>query len=112
MCDEEGINVLKERFLRPHMYRGDALIFDCRILHFGLANQTEPIVPLNLDEDIRNSGKSNEIHEETVSYDVSRDLNLNDQHSQSAIRPLLYINYTQPWFVDPKNWNDNEKLFD
>jgi hypothetical protein len=24
---------------------------------------------------------------------------------------MLYINHTQQWFHDPKNWNDREKLF-
>jgi hypothetical protein len=31
---------------------------------------------------------------------------------QQGWRPMLYVNYHQPWFVDPKNWNDHEKLFD
>jgi hypothetical protein len=26
-------------------------------------------------------------------------------------RPLLYVNYHQKFFHDPKNWNDKEKLF-
>ena len=31
--------------------------------------------------------------------------------SSHCLRPLLYINYTQEYFSDPKNWNDSEKLF-
>ena len=27
-------------------------------------------------------------------------------------RPMLYVNYHKRFFVDPKNWNDREKLFD
>ena len=26
-------------------------------------------------------------------------------------RPMIYVNYHHTWFHDPKNWNDNEKLF-
>jgi hypothetical protein len=35
-----GERELMLRLLRPHMSAGDALLFDCRVLHFGLANQT------------------------------------------------------------------------
>lgn len=27
-------------------------------------------------------------------------------------RPMMYINYTHSWFHDPKNWNNNESIFD
>ena len=30
---------LLNRLIRPHLQTGDALIFDCRILHLGLANR-------------------------------------------------------------------------
>jgi hypothetical protein len=59
------------RIVRPSLQPGDALIFDCRVLHFGLAN---------LSTDIR--------------------------------RPLLYVNMTQAWFHDPKNWDDRVPIFD
>ena len=26
-------------------------------------------------------------------------------------RPLLYVNFMHTWFHDPKNWDDNERLF-
>ena len=57
--------------IRPSLRVGDALIFDCRLLHFGLANLSKT----------------------------------------SQRRPLLYINLTHEWFIDPKNWDDREKLF-
>ena len=57
--------------IRPSLCVGDALIFDCRVLHFGMANMSKT----------------------------------------SQRRPLLYVNLTHTWFVDPKNWEDREKLF-
>jgi hypothetical protein len=33
-----GEKELMSRLLRPHLQAGDALLFDCRALHFGLAN--------------------------------------------------------------------------
>ena len=37
---DQNIDELTERLVRPHLEPGDALFFDCRILHFGLANQS------------------------------------------------------------------------
>lgn len=70
MVKSGGDAEIAKRLVRPHLHPGDALLFDCRILHFGLANQ---------------------------SHDICR--------------AILYVNYHQPWFVDPKNWNNEEKLF-
>lgn len=70
------------RLMRPHMAAGDALIFDCRVLHFGLANHS-PV-----------SGKESQEGEEG-----------------SVTRPIVYVNYHHEWFNDPKNWNNAEKLF-
>jgi hypothetical protein len=39
MTGEEGQVLLEDRLIRPQLTIGDALLFDCRILHFGLANQ-------------------------------------------------------------------------
>ena len=36
----EDLSDLCKRLIRPHLSPGDALFFDCRILHFGLANQS------------------------------------------------------------------------
>ena len=90
MNEEGGQQVLEERLVRPHLKAGDALIFDCRILHFGLANQHP---------------KKEEITEGECNI---------DQHERQSEgwRPLLYVNYHQKFFQDPKNWNDKEKLFD
>ena len=56
--------------VRPSLQLGDVVLFDCRILHFGLAN-----------------------------------------NSQDIERPLLYTNMTHAWFLDPKNWNDQQSIF-
>ena len=90
MNEEGGQQVLEERLVRPHLKAGDALIFDCRILHFGLANQHP---------------KKEEVTEDECNI---------DQHERQSEgwRPLLYVNYHQKFFQDPKNWNDKEKLFD
>lgn len=77
-----GERELMLRLLRPHMGAGDALLFDCRVLHFGLANQTPVFVPEG-----------------------------NNGPESSVTRPIVYINYHHEWFNDPKNWNDAEKLF-
>ena len=58
------------RLIRPSLCVGDALLFDCRVLHFGLANQ-----------------------------------------SPTTRRPMLYVNITHKWFVDPKNWEDRDRIF-
>jgi len=39
MVEENGNIELCQRLVRPHLKAGDCLLFDCRILHFGLANQ-------------------------------------------------------------------------
>jgi ectoine hydroxylase-related dioxygenase (phytanoyl-CoA dioxygenase family) len=67
------------RIVRPHLHTGDALLFDCRILHFGLANET-PSSSLSPEQAM-------------------------------VKRPIVYVNYHHRWFNDPKNWNDNERLF-
>jgi hypothetical protein len=36
----EGENEIMRRLVRPHLHTGDALLFDCRTLHFGLANES------------------------------------------------------------------------
>jgi ectoine hydroxylase-related dioxygenase (phytanoyl-CoA dioxygenase family) len=60
-----------KQLVRPGLDVGNVLIFDCRILHFGLANQHE-----------------------------------------SVERPLLYTNMTMHWFHDPKNWEQQRRIFD
>jgi len=85
MTQEGGQQALNERLVRPHLRPGDGLIFDCRVLHFGLANQT---------------GAAAEAAAAAA------------EAGAGVWRPLLYINHTAPWFVDPKNWNMKEKLFD
>jgi hypothetical protein len=57
--------------VRPRLEPGDVLLFDCRILHFGLANAP----------------------------------------GSSVERPILYTNITMAWFHDPKNWDDQQRIF-
>lgn len=47
MADEDGSNNLKKGLLRPHLLQGDALLFDTRILHWGLANSSS--APIDYD---------------------------------------------------------------
>lgn len=37
---DEGESELEELMIRPHVEPGDAIMFDCRVLHFGLANRS------------------------------------------------------------------------
>ena len=113
MCEAGGQALLESSLLRPHIMAGDALIFDCRILHFGLANRTKPYAPLetaaaktanHIATTAAASGTASAAAAAIASSLWERDV-------EAACRALLYINYTQPWFVDPKNWNDNDSLF-
>ena len=61
----------KQFLVRPMLEMGDVVLFDCRILHFGMAN--------------------------------APDTNIQ--------RPLLYTNMTQAWFIDPKNWDNETRIF-
>lgn len=79
-----GENEIMKRLVRPHLHTGDILLFDCRILHFGLANETSV---------------SSAVPPATSPGEVM------------IRRPIVYVNYHHKWFNDPKNWNDNEKLF-
>jgi hypothetical protein len=78
MTHPEAQSFLESRLVRPQLSAGDGLIFDCRILHFGLSNWS------HLKKQPTNE----------------RDWRL-----------MMYVNYHQQWFLDPKNWNDNKKLF-
>mmetsp|Transcript_9230 Transcript_9230/g.20823 ORF Transcript_9230/g.20823 Transcript_9230/m.20823 type:complete len:644 (-) Transcript_9230:1221-3152(-) len=71
---------LQLRTLRPALDAGDVVMFDCRTIHYGLANTSE-------------------------GDKTGKDIN-------AARRPMLYLNITQSWFHDPKNWSTKEKIFD
>ena len=78
MTHTNAQQLLEARLIRPQLTMGDALLFDCRILHFGLSNWSNlRSAPTAMDD----------------------------------WRVMLYINYHQHWFQDPKNWNDAAKLF-
>ena len=78
----------RNMLIRPHLSLGDALIFDCRILHFGLGNY------MPIDTNTNNNTNNN--------YD--NNININN------IRSMLYINSHYKWFHDSKNWG-SKKLF-
>ena len=73
---EQQKSKLDLNLVRPHLCPGDAILFDCRILHFGLGNS---------------------------SHDTNNAMNY-------VTRPLLYCNYMQQYFHDPKNWTNNDSL--
>jgi ectoine hydroxylase-related dioxygenase (phytanoyl-CoA dioxygenase family) len=104
MTGEGGQAELEKLLIRPHLSAGDALIFDCRILHLGLANQS------NLEQ-------QQSLNFLTTLLDKNEQLDINPKEVDDEgevngeIRSMLYINHTQQWFHDPKNWNDREKLF-
>lgn len=95
MVSARGNEELNQRLVRPHLDVGDGLVFDCRILHLGLANRHP---------------SSNTFSYLAVNTHAPPETNA-DCIDTTGWRPLLYVNYHQPWFVDPKNWNDNERLF-
>jgi hypothetical protein len=64
MCFDGKVELQSKRWelesvIRPHCEAGDVVLFDARILHFGIANS-----------------------------------------SSEVWRPLLFVNYTRPWFSD------------
>jgi hypothetical protein len=115
-----GQTELLKRLVRPHLRAGDALIFDCRILHLGLANRTPPVVPLDGLESVDGVTPSragfSRFDEGGIREEGSSSSNSSDQNASegkpSVPRPLLYINYTREFFEDPKNWNHKQLLFD
>ena len=46
MTTADGENVLMSRLVRPHLSPGDCLLFDCRVLHFGLGNSSDSFRPI------------------------------------------------------------------
>eukprot|EP01033_Poteriospumella_lacustris_P012626 gene12626-9037_t len=100
MADDD-IDELLRRLVRPLYFPGDALVFDCRILHFGLANQLPPmpneVQRLPTDSDERQQAERQ--WREGVIRDASR------------WRPMVYVNCTKDWFQDPKNWNDRRAIY-
>jgi len=68
------------RLVRPHLEAGDLVMFDCRVLHFGLANR---------------SARSSKAAAASKAAPAA---------TPAVWRPLLYANVTQRWFEDKKNW--------
>jgi hypothetical protein len=67
-----------QRLIRPHLSAGDAVLFDTRTLHFGLANRSGNATAAERDTVGRGGGEGDD--------------------TGGATRPVLYINYTQPWW--------------
>jgi hypothetical protein len=156
MTQEGGQEELEARLVRPHLQTGDAVLWDCRVLHFGLANQAPPTIETEVEEETEVkaeaekgtttegvsveatvvavtetaatavAGASEVISGEAEPHtiDTTRGASIDSlagtkeatirtstQFCTDSWRPLLYVNYHQKWFHDPKNWNDKEKLF-
>ena len=106
MVQAGGQAELEKSMIRPHLAAGDALLFDCRILHFGIANQSDymslpnsesnqDIYRLALEAAHRRNRTENLDNSKKSDIDVSE---LNQFPSAPCIRPILYINYTHQWF--------------
>lgn len=98
---EENMNDLLSRLVRPMYFPGDALVFDCRILHFGLANQL-PVMPAHITS-LSESSPERLAAEHSWREEIIRDT--------SRWRPMVYINCTKDWFQDPKNWNNRRTIY-
>ena len=110
-----GQAALVRRLVRPHLSAGDALLFDCRALHMGLANKTQPLIELSPSSLLSASNEYPRDEPEVRFHDdcsLSLDARPEAESSSTSIaRPLLYVNYTREFFEDPKNWNNKERLF-
>ena len=105
---------LVRRLLRPHLVAGDALVFDCRILHCGLANNSGLVAPLNehpSKSSFRRFDAGGIEEEGSPPRSSSSSSSSSEGGGTCTPRPLLYCNYTREFFSDPKNWNDKERLF-
>ena len=78
------------RIICPSLELGDALLFDCRVLHFGLANNSQQL-----------GCQTNKRHSHGGS--IPKNNSTTPTNTAGVCRPMLYINYTQEWFSDPKN---------
>lgn len=97
---KDDLTQLLARLVRPQYFAGDALLFDCRTLHFGLANQLP--APTT----------SSSAADQTEAAEGQRERWLRSVlHEQERWRPIVYVNYTRDWFQDPKNWNDRRRIF-
>ena len=74
---------MHKNVIRPSLDIGDAILFDCRVLHFGMANNS---------------------HVDSSKHSASK---IDD----SGWRPMLYVNWMLKWFTDPKNWQNEKSLF-
>jgi hypothetical protein len=124
MCDVMcvGEKELMRRMVRPHLQPGDAVLFDCRTLHFGLANTTDTtstntintidtINTINtpsysssslLDSDISSISisKSSDINDSNSSDSDSNNKSSGESSSSGMVRrTLIYVNYHQVVYV-------------
>ena len=92
---------LQDELIRPHLELGDCLLFDCRVLHFGLGNYTSLVK--NADADAAGNNSNGSGIKNTAAYTDT---------GTGNIRPMLYVNHHYKWFHDRKNWNRDDVLFD
>jgi hypothetical protein len=71
----------------PELERGDALIFDYRILHRGKANTSH----MDIQEDRE---ENNDLHKEKNA----------DRNHGGKDRPILVMTFSKSWFVDVCNF--------
>ena len=94
MVSEQGETYLNNLLIRPQLHAGDGLIFDCRILHLGLANRYH---------EIKHTIKQQQQHQESLSQICNNSYSNNNDDVNNldtkGWRPMLYINYHQPWFI-------------
>ncbi len=76
----------------PRLRKGDALIFDYRILHRGRANLSDAF-DVHYDVDERGDRSNREAaNSNDVGFEVGRD------------RPILVMTFARRWFVDVCNF--------
>ena len=97
----------------PELRRGDALLFDYRILHRGRANLSDGGVvgERNADDDDDNDDEEEhhveEMSRDRVDDDGDRDdiSTGNKRHNKSGRdRPVLVLTFARRWFVDVCNF--------
>eukprot|EP01035_Chromulina_nebulosa_P020861 gene20861-27038_t len=52
MVDEDGQKALEDKLIRPHLRPGDAVIMDCRLLHFGWRVSYTSVYPITSNQSI------------------------------------------------------------
>jgi hypothetical protein len=91
-----------ETAVMPVLRRGEALLFDYRILHRGRANQSHVVVDDDDDDDGEKDCERDECangEKKGVNHGQSRD----ERHG-GRDRPILVMTFAKSWFVDVCNF--------